>query len=319
VKREIQHWLLERERPGGGHCVPLLAEFHPHVCRVSRRYSDAYFPERAKNARGRAVVAEDVFLLCDRSQLSRWPYQGRVPFVTYLEEDFGEGRILEFTFYNKISHTRWVLRRNYRCNVRNYPDLRRKAELYRELEAVLAQVAVRKGARWTLAGAPRQQALPGHALEQALAQARFDDLPQAVRFILARSEPLSCFRILDLLQAARPRCIPGRSPLPLSESTQAGPQPDQDLLLELKRIVLGLAPAERKLLQGLALGLSYEELGRRHPEHFPSKPTTSRIARRVSDAFLEPFAKRTSDTGLSPNKLLNMVLDLFPSHPGDEP
>ena len=121
----------------GSNASELLREFMRHVARVARPYPDAYFVLGARNEEAIDDLGNRAFTSCASIEKGRFPFSGRTPFGSFVEEQF-DGRTIRYhSFYAKLSITREMLRDDYAHNLRRNPVLRWRAELYADIGAIV--------------------------------------------------------------------------------------------------------------------------------------------------------------------------------------
>ena len=294
---------------------PLLDEFTRHVGRVAAPYPDAYFTLGRKSPDAVVDLANRAFTSCARTPKGRHPFAGRVPFRAFVEEDF-EGRTIRYhSFYARLSITRELLRDDYARNVNRDPVLRWRADLFRQVGAVLREQATpvddTKGpnTRW-------------HLPDQGIALARSSDLvvslmrkrlpcgvPSLVRAALELGGPTTRARVTVLIEATLGT--------PHLSEPETGEQIDPATTLAVRTAVLrawnGLVPSERALLLALARGTTYDELIAANPD-FQHRVALTRAVTRLGQRFvtqIEEAVGRTHATAEAPRALIERVMEVL--------
>ena len=323
MRAEIERWMEERRQPTGAQPRRLLEKFYAHVGRAARRYPAAYFPERDPGPEGRRAITHELFAVCDGRPLDRRPYAGRVPFRTYVEDDYNDGLIRAHIFYKKPICLLWsLLKQQYAKNVRVEPDLRWRADLFVEVRRVLRARAERVshplGERWALPGVAPLRSIPLHqAVDDLRRKELAQDISAVVLHLLGTCGPLSRKQVLDAVN----ELFPAPRTTDLGEwqaNTLTRPVVDDELRLDLRRALASLDDEERAFLHAVVMGLTYQQMVEQFPEWCTSKKRAFLIASRVDTKLLAPLGARLDDMALSPRQLLDIILPVLLDNAGGE-
>jgi hypothetical protein len=301
-------------QPGGPEDRPLLEEFTRHVGRVAAPYPDAYFALGRKSPEAIADLTNRAFTSCARIPKGRHPFAGRVPFQAYVDEDF-EGRTIRYhSFYARLSIAREMLRDDYARNLHRDPVLHWRADLFRQIGAVLRDhadpVDGHRGphTRWRL---PEQ----GIALSRSPEQ-----IVEALRACLPCSVELLVLKALELggptTRARLTVLVETTLGTPAPPAPDPVGAPDPDLRLAVRAAVMRawseLAPEERQLLLSLARGATYDELIAANPE-FQHRVALTRAVSRLGQRFaarLEAAVEGRVDPQDPPRELIERVMEV---------
>lgn len=293
----------------------LLDETRRHVGAVARPYPDAWFELGHKGPEAVEDLTDRVFTTCARVPKGRFPFLGRAPFLSYVEDGAAGTAIRYHSFYAKISITRELLRDSYRANLRRDPTLRQRALLYARIGAVLREIAepVSQGPRrpplWQLPSAGLRTLLSWDDAVRLLRATGRQDSETLVRLALQRVGPLSQASLTALLEELL-------APPPLPPEPE---QPTADLALRtaVRGAVLaawtGLAPEERELLLALSRGLSFDEIIELYPR-YRHRVAITRALERCNRQFLRVIAARVGVEGapsLPPLALAELVTEVL--------
>jgi hypothetical protein len=321
---ELVHAFVESERAGdglqGGEAgIELLGRFERHVRHMSRTYPDAWFTNARKNDEAVLDLAHRSFTSCARVQKGRFPFQGRTPFTAYLEERF-DGRTVRYhSFYAKLSIAREIMRDDYARNLSRDPVLRWRADLYREIRALLRAEAeeVPQGRglppRWQLRSPGIRAMRPLGAIEAKLIRDGERDVRAIVFTALRMAGPLTCSRITNLAEAVLGTPEEDEPVAPILPAT-AGIQ------VGIRRAVLAawtdLEEDDQLLLAAIARGEAYDSLVERCPR-FRHKVAVTRAVTRCGKHFMARIAGEAGleddalPSGLRPKDLIELVLEVL--------
>ncbi|MCP4805037.1 MAG: hypothetical protein GY913_17230 [Proteobacteria bacterium] len=273
---------------GGANAQELYDSVVRHVRHVTRRYPDAYFELGQRTDDALDGLAGRVFTICAQMSKGRFPFMGRPPFRTYVEEQFDDAPIRYHSFYAKLSITRELLRDDYAKNIRRDPVLRFRDELHRKVGRVLKEHAtpVEGGQgghrRWTCVAKTLQIPASKDQVVDELRARRDEPLDALVPYALRRlALPISHSRLSNLLgEVLDP-------PSTLDPSAKAAESLEE--LVTIRNAVLSawseLSTEERALVAALARGDSYDDLIARCPE-LNNRVAVSRAVKRVGARFV---------------------------------
>jgi hypothetical protein len=283
----------------------LRRRFVRHTQRMTRRYPEAYFELGRKTDEAVEALADRTYVVCARVEKGRFPFQGRTPFVCFIEEDFEDSPIRYHAFFAKLSVARELLRDDYAANIRRDPVLRWRDELHRSVGRVLADKAVPVDAgpgghrRWTVPGL--RPVLREEEVVRRLSGITETD-EAVMRALQLLGQPIAHSRLSNLLARVLPQ--PATAEVEVAAEDHA----------ELRRTVLDawseLGEAERALVAALARGDSYDTLIARVPE-FTNRVAVSRAVKRVSEHFVNRIAVAMGidpDVSETPKTLMEHVL-----------
>lgn len=304
-----------------GQAAPLLDHVRKHVARVSRAYPDAWFNLGRKDDDAVSDLSHRVFTICARVAKGRFPFNGRTPFVTFVQEQF-DGRAIRYHgFYAKLSITREIMRDDYARNLVRDPVLRWRADLYKQIGAVLKErcVSERLGddtpLRWRLAERRVTVMRPVEVVQARLQASGVRHVPDLVVAAIELGGPQTQSRLTHIIEA-----VLGTPPAPELDAPVTT-APDHPTTLSVRRAVLAawqeLSPEERDLLISVARGDSYDELIARNPA-FKHKVAVTRAVARIGQGFVERVvqaAARDPGTGtrgeVRPKDLIELVLEVL--------
>lgn len=291
----------------------LLREVRRHVGRVSRAYPDGYFALCQKTPDAVEDLGNRVFSICARVAKGRFPFLGREPFVAFVEEEF-DGRTIRYhSFYAKLSITRELLRADYAHNLSGHPRLRWRAELYRKVGDALREVGEAGGGmppRWRRRGGALTRIESPERVVARLREAATEDLRVLTALALETAGPCTQARLTGLIEEA----VGGPN---VDEEAAAWTPPDPGTMGAVRGAVArawaALDADDRALLDGLAEGLSYDELAERHPR-FAHKVAVHRAVQRVVAGFVAEVAGAaggSARTTVPVGQLAELVLDVL--------
>ncbi len=264
----------------------LLQDFHRHVQSASRAYPDAYFALGRRTPDALVDLAHRVFATCSRVSKGRFPFLGRPPFTTYVEEQF-DGRTIRYhSFYAKLSITREILRADYEHNLASHPMLRWRANLYRDVGLALRRVAVAPTAgapvRWSVPTRGPTARVPVEHLASGLRALKTQDLDTLIRDALVRGGALTQAQLTWVLEAVLP--------VPEAEEPPGPSHPSLADHIAVRQTVLGawhaLDDEARALMGMLAEGLQYDEIVQRDPR-FKHKVAVNRAVAKCTKEFVD--------------------------------
>lgn len=311
--------------------APLLDHVRRHVARVTRSYPDAWFNLGRKDDDAVADLSHRVFTTCARVPKGRFPFNGRTPFVAFVQEQF-DGRAIRYHgFYAKLSITRELMRDDYARNLVRDPVLRWRADLYKQVGAVLKErcVSERLGddtpLRWRLPDRRVTVARPVEVVQARLQQSGLRTVPELVLAALELGGPQTQSRLTQVVEA-----VLGTPPAPELDAPVTT-APDHPTTLAVRRAVLEawreLSPEDRDLLVSLARGDSYDELIARNPA-FKHKVAVTRAVARVGKGFVERVVQAAAHESLAPQAelrpkdlvelVLEVLLQVLPELQGEE-
>jgi hypothetical protein len=305
----------------GAGAAELLSEFMRHVATVARPYPAAYFVLSDKSEEAVDDLGNRSFTVCTRVEKGRFPFEGRVPFDTFVAEAM-DGRTIRYhSFYAKLSITREILRDDYARNIRQDPVLRWQADLYSEVGEVLKEccTSVSQGRgvppRWHHEAPGLRAMLPLSAVEARLRAAEDRSVPALVLQALHTAGPMSQSRLTNLLASVLPR--------PSSDLPE--PTPDEGMAdrMDIRGAVAAawteLDELDRHLVVALASGSSYEELIARDPR-LQHKVAVSRAVSRVGQIFLQRVVDQlgvAANPEMTPRALMEpiigVLIELYPT------
>ena len=286
-----------------------------HVRHVTRRYPDAYFELGQRTDEAIDGLAGRVFTICAQVTKGRFPFMGRPPFRTYVEEEFDDAPIRYHSFYAKLSITREILRDDYARNIRRDPVLRFRDDLHRRIGKVLDEHATPvEGGR----GGHRRWTAVTETLQIPASEA------QVVDELRGRGdEPLADLVVYALRRLAQPISHSRRSNL-LGEvieppsTLEPAPDPAEALeeLVTIRNAVLAawaeLSADERALVAALARGDSYDDLIARCPT-LNNRVAVSRAVKRVGNQFVGQVVQAVGGdpSSVPPRELLEHVVGVL--------
>ena len=192
----------------GSHAEELLREFMRHVARVARPYPDAYFVLGAKNNEAIDDLGNRAFSSCASIEKGRFPFSGRTPFGSFVDERF-DGRTIRYhSFYAKISITREILRDDYAYNLRRNPVLRWRAELYADIGDILKEhcIAASQGhgvpPKWSRTDAGLRMIQPPEVAIARVRELESTLLKDRVLEALAIAGPQTQSKLTHIIEAA---------------------------------------------------------------------------------------------------------------------
>lgn len=295
----------------GGSAAELFACVVRHVRQATRRYPDAYFELGQKNDEAVEGLAGRVFTICARTEKGRFPFMGRTPFITYVDEQFDDAPIRYHSFYAKLSIMRELLRDDYAKNVRRDPVLRFRDDLHRKIGATLTEHATPveggKGGhrRWTIAAGLRVPASQEVVVDE-LRGMRNEGLDALVIHTLKRlAVPISHSRLSNMLGAV----------LDAPSLDEGLSRVDEDLeeVVTIRRAVMDawtdLDAEEQALVSALARGDSYDDLIARCPA-LKNRVAVSRAIKRVGNRFVARVVESVGGTpsgNTPPRDLLEQI------------
>ncbi len=297
-----------------GESGELLSTFERHVSHMARPYPDAYFALGRKSPEAFADLTHRAYASCVRIRKGRHPFAGREPFLAFVEEDF-DGRTMRYhAIYGRLSIAREILRDDYARNIRRDPVLRWRADLYKDIGAVLREraepVSAAKPLRWRLKGAG-----PSALRSVDVAIGRLRGKPQ---------EPLEDLVIdaLGLLGTATRSQIAQvlgailEAPAPMQIDDPVTPPREAELHLAVRDAVRSgweaLDDDARSLLRAVARGEGYDEVIARDPR-LNNKVAVSRAVGRIAAGFVARLEALMGDTeaGGRPRDIVEHVLDVL--------
>jgi hypothetical protein len=300
----------------------LLSEFMRHVAKVARPYPAAYFVLGQKNGESVDDLGNRSFTSCSVVEKGRFPFSGRTPFTSFIEEDF-DGRTIRYhSFYAKLAITREILRDDYAFNLRRDPVLRWRAELYGDIGSVLkancSPIEQGRGVppKWQLEGPGLRMLQPLAVAEAKLHRETDRSVENLVRKALTVAGPLTQSRLTNMLEA-----VIGA---PASDEPEHGyvedHTPDRMGLREAVASAWSeLEDNDRGLIIGLAKGASYNELTAINPA-LKNKVAVSRAVSRVGQIFMDSVVAAVgSDAApnVTPRSLMEPIMamlhELFPT------
>lgn len=321
---ELVRTFVDSDRPGGSPDAAsagsaLLDRFEKHVRHMTRTYPDAWFTNARKDDEAVLDLAHRAFTTCARVEKGRFPFQGRTPFNSFIEERF-DGRTVRYhSFYAKLSIAREIMRDDYARNLARNPVLRWRADLYRQIRDLLREVAeeVPQGQglppRWQLVSPGIRAMRPLGAVEAHLKRARERDVRTIVLTALKQAGPLTCSRLTNFAEAVLGTPEEEEAPapiLPAIAGTQVG----------IRRAVLTawqeLEDDDRELLGAIARGEGYDSLVARCPR-FKHKVAVTRAVTRCGKHFMARLAGEAGlddaamPKGMRPKDLIELVLEVL--------
>ena len=300
----------------GSNAATLLREFMRHIAKVARPYPDAYFALGQKSEDAVDDLGNRAFSSCASIEKGRFPFSGRTPFASFVQEGF-DGRTIRYhSFYAKLSITRELLRDDYAFNLRRNPVLRWRAELYANIGAVLKEscTAVPQGRglppKWSRNTGTLQMVRP---IEVAIARVRdlhTDDIQAQVFEALRTAGPQTQSRLTHIIEAA--------TGCPIAEDHEVDPTEDDTAdRMGVRQAVAEawstLEDSDKSLLIALARGSSYDELIAASPS-LNNKVAVSRAVSRVGSLFLEVVTEAiggTADATATPRTLIEPILTVL--------
>ncbi|MCB9778664.1 MAG: hypothetical protein H6742_08895 [Alphaproteobacteria bacterium] len=312
--------------PRGPDAPALLQQVLRQVQRVSKSYPDAYFALGRKSDDAVLDLGHRVFSICASVPKGRFPFQTRVPFVAFVEEQF-DGRAIRYhSFYAKLSITRELLRDDYARNLARDPVLRWRADLYRDIGKVLREHcdSERPGRaaplRWRLRD-------PGLSVvvswDRAVARLKADaphgdrehpDLEPLVLQGLRLVGPSSRARLTELCEAVL------GAPPDVEHALPITPAGDPRTTMAVRQAVLDawndLDADSQDLLVAVAHGTPYDELIAAHPR-FRHKVAVTRAVKKIGQGFVDRVVGRVAgeDAGREaagrPMDLIETVLEVL--------
>lgn len=273
---------------GATNGADLLREFMRHVSKVARPYPDAYFALGAKNNEAVDDLGNRAFSSCAAVEKGRFPFSGRTPFASYVEEQF-DGRTIRYhSFYAKISIVREMLRDDYAHNLRRNPVLQWRAELYADIGTVLKAhcEATPQGRgvppKWSKAGPGLRMIQPPEVTVAKLRKLDAPSLEDLVLEALITGGPQTQSQLTNLIESVK--------------GTPSFDDPEQGAAEDHTADRMGVRTAvasawtdlhsnDQALLIALARGASYEELIETNPG-LNNKVAVSRAVSRVGNDFL---------------------------------
>ena len=300
----------------------LLSEILRHVGSVSRRYPASYFALGQKTGESVDDLGHRVFTSCASIEKGRFPFSGRPPFVSYVEEDF-DGRTIRYhSFYAKLSITREILRDDYAFNIRRNPTLRWRAELYTRigdvLKATCESVPQGRGVppKWQIAGSGLRALQPLEVVEARMKQSSDRSVEGLVRLALELTGGLSQSRLTHLLETVLDP--------PAVDEPDVGHESDDPVdRMGIRQAVSdaweALEAEDRSLVIALSRGASYEELTAADPR-LGHKVAVSRAVSRVGRLFLQKVVDQMGGEAApnaTPRSLMEPVIavlaELYPN------
>lgn len=303
-------WLerIAAHRSGRGDASSrLLARTCDEVTRVSRRYPAVYFELADRSPESVESLAHRVFTNLDVRAYGRFPFSDRVPFDTYLDEQFDDEQVRYHSFDSRLSITREALREQYAFNVRHHPDWADRERIHREVVAFLkesAQPWPGRSPRWpryglaSWGGGPRSLRAGWDREDVVRILARRSGWPvgSRVELVLAkRGVPMYPGAISSLLQEAE---LTGPlAPPATADSSEGGARAAR--LLVRRTLATGwrsLEQTERLLLVKLLSGTPYREVVDSLPGYRDPSAVTRALAR-LCNQLLAPLTEGLGGLG----------------------
>ena len=305
----------------GSQAHELLREFMRHVARVARPYPDAYFVLGAKNDEAVDDLGNRSFSSCASIEKGRFPFSGRTPFGSFVEEQF-DGRTIRYhSFYAKLSITREILRDDYAHNLRRNPTLRWRAELYADIGDVLkahcTPTPQGRGVppKWSLKDGGLRMVRPPEVAIARVRDLNTEDRKEQVFEALTVAGPQTQSKLTHIIESA--------IGAPVFDDPDTGHIEDQTADRMGVRAAVSsawesLESPDKALVIALARGASYEELIEAHPA-LNNKVAVSRAVSRVGTQFLSVIIDAVggeASPDATPRSLLEpimaMLAELYP-------
>lgn len=242
--------------PDGEAAMLLLDALVRHTGHMTRTYPDAWFAGGQKNDDAVSDLAHRTYTHCARTEKGRFPFSGRTPFQCFVEEQHDARAVRYHSVYAKLSIARELMRADYSRNLTRDPVLKWRADLYREVRALVSEHAdeLPQGRGLPPRWAPRASGLRRLvSVDEAKARLRTDpeaDRKSLVLQALNLCGPLTASDLTRLLEAVlgapavdEPSTGPAETPaverLALRQAVVSAweelPQTDQSLLLAVVR------------------------------------------------------------------------------------
>ena len=308
--------LVQSFERDGSDAAALLREFMRHIARVARPYPDAYFVLGQKNEDAVDDLGNRAFSSCASIQKGRFPFSGRTPFASFVQEAF-DGRTIRYhSFYAKLSITRELLRDDYAFNLRRNPVLRWRADLYANIGDVVKThcTAIAQGRglppKWTQQVSPLQMIQP---VEVAIAKVRdleTDVLHEQIVEALRVAGPQTQSRLTHIIESAIGCPIAEEAEVEIVHEDTADRLTVRQAVAEAWTM---LEDTDRALLIALAKGSSYDELIGANPS-LNNKVAISRAVSRVGSQFLAVVTEAVGGTAsatATPRALIEPILTVL--------
>ena len=309
------HDLIKQFETDSDSAQSLLGAFHRHIRHVTSSYPDAYFELGQRTPEALDGLANRTMSVCARVKKGRFPFSGRTPFLTYVQERLDDPPIRYHSFYAKLSIARELLRNDYAFNIRRNPRLRWKDKLHRQIGVILKEdccpasddPSSRRLWRSKNSGLTVVSTLD--QVQQRLQAYRSEDTRVLVAQALRISgQPMSHSSLTNLIAD-----IVGGPPanLELEPDTQQQNLPD---VFVIRQAVVDawedLTDDEKCLIAALIRGQSYDDLIET-TTRFRDRGSISRAVKRCGDQFvvkvLEAMGVTTAKPEATPKEIIERV------------
>lgn len=115
----------------------ILSRVKKIIFHISQKYPSYYFELGVKNDDSITSLANRTFTHLTTIKTGWFPFNGRIPFKCYVEENFNDDEIMKYSFYSKLSIMWQIMKEDYSYNSSHIPEVARSKRLFEEIGETL--------------------------------------------------------------------------------------------------------------------------------------------------------------------------------------